>query len=432
MRIKYLLLALTSNLLFAQYPKWKDLFSYSNVKEIEQVNNKLFCSTEGGLFEYDLETNETKKISKVNGLNGVDVTAFHYNKTNQTFLVAYADGKLDVFSPNGIRLNIDIVIDADFNGDKSIKHISSNGNFAILSMDFGILYFDISRKEVKETVYFRNLTGFYKANEALIFNNTIIVASSNGLYYKNIEPSMLDFATWNSFNLGSNFKNIREFNSTIFASSNDVVFKSTDAINWLNFANLAQLQKINSTENHLIFTSKNNLRVYDKTLNSIENKNFTYDLNNGIYTNKTLFAGSKTQGLLVNEESIFPDGPFKNKSYKISLLDDKIWITSVEVSDFFISDNTNLSFSYFDGNKWNYQKPETIGYASNIVEVVPNPSNPNQVYAVNYAAGDKIGILKIENQQLVKNFNSDNCTVSKDHHLMGAVFDKSGNLFISE
>lgn len=430
MKINYLLFFLVSNLLFSQYPKWKDLFSYSNIKEIEQVDNKLFCSTEGGLFEYDLETNETKKISKVNGLNGVDVTAFHYNKTNQTFLVAYADGKFDVFSPNGIRLNVDIVIDADFNGDKSIKHISSNGNFAVLSMDFGILYFDISRKEVKETVYFRAASSYHKANKGVIFNNTIVVASSNGLYYKTIDPSLPDFSTWSSYNVGANFKNVREFNSTLFASSNDVVFKSTDAINWLNFSNFLQLQNINSTANHLIFTSKNKINVYDKSLNSIENKNFTDELNNGIYTNKTIFAGSKTKGLLVNDEAIFPDGPFKNKSYKINLLDDKIWITSVEFSDFFISDNSHLSFSYFDGNKWNYQKPETIGNPMNVVEVIPNPSNPNQVFATNY--GGESALLKIENQTLIKNFNSTNSTISSPHHLMGLVFDKSGNLFVSE
>ena len=56
--------------------KWSDLFSYNNVLAFKENNGKIIAATENGVFYYDTNSGEIKKLSKANGLHEVKISAF--------------------------------------------------------------------------------------------------------------------------------------------------------------------------------------------------------------------------------------------------------------------------------------------------------------------------------------------------------------------
>ena len=88
--------------------KWSDMFSYNNVLAIREDNGRLIAATENGIFYYNPSTGEISKLSKANGLHEVKISAFDYDPATQTGIVGYQNGSMDVITPNGIFLIVDI------------------------------------------------------------------------------------------------------------------------------------------------------------------------------------------------------------------------------------------------------------------------------------------------------------------------------------
>ena len=53
--------------------KWSDLFSYNNVLAFKENKGKIIAATENGVFYYDTNSGEIKKLSKANGLHEVKI-----------------------------------------------------------------------------------------------------------------------------------------------------------------------------------------------------------------------------------------------------------------------------------------------------------------------------------------------------------------------
>ncbi len=138
----------------AQATKWSDLFSYNNVLVIREDGDRIIAATENGIFYYYPGTGEIKKLSKANGLHEVKISAFDYNAETQTGIVGYQSGSLDVITPNGIFMVVDIPLATGYNGSKNINHISINGDRAIISSGYGLSIFNVSRREFGDTAFF--------------------------------------------------------------------------------------------------------------------------------------------------------------------------------------------------------------------------------------------------------------------------------------
>ena len=126
------LFALSFNAQVISSSKWSDLFSYNNVLAIREDNGKLIAATENGIFYYTPATGELSKLSKANGLHEVKISAFDYNPETKIGLVGYANGSMDVITPEGITYVVDIPIASGYTGNKKINHISISGDLAVI------------------------------------------------------------------------------------------------------------------------------------------------------------------------------------------------------------------------------------------------------------------------------------------------------------
>lgn len=424
----------------AQTTKWSDLFSYNNVLVIREDGDRIIAATENGIFYYYPGTGEIKKLSKANGLHEVKISAFDYNAETQTGIVGYQSGSLDVITPNGIFMVVDIPLATGYNGSKNINHISINGDRAIISSGYGLSIFNVSRREFGDTAFFA-VGGVYQAvNAAVLKDNVVYAATDAGLKYHEVNSTFPVYSSWANFQSGA-FKKVDANAVIAFASNNQVKYGTGTTFSTIprTFTNI---QDVKVTNNQIIVSDESQVYVYGT--NGIQQKNFNAGelINTALVYNNALFTGTKVSGMYNEQKSSFkPDGPYNNRSYKLSLLNNQIWVSSGNRDADPIAtpskpNEQKIGYYHYDGTKWNYPQffvsNSTILF--NILDVVPDPSDPTTVYFTNFFANGPApaekGVYKMQNNEFVKRYNFNNGSAYY-YRPVGLTFDEQNNLFCS-
>jgi len=451
-----LIISVFTALIFqAQTSKWSDLFSYNNVLKIREDGDRLIAATENGIFYYYPGTGEIKKLSKANGLHEVKISAFDYNPATQMGIVGYQNGSLDVITPNGIFLIVDIPI-ATGTTNKNINHIAINGDRAVIAAGYGVSIFNINKREFGDTVFFpATSTNVETVNAAVIKDNTVYVATSKGVKFHEINSTFALYSEWNlpsnTIETGSNtnivFTKIDTKNTTAFARKIitkpgglevpdefycEVNYGSGTSFTKINrqFADVRDLQV---TNNQIIISDKTDVYIYGTNGTLQKSFNVGEDINTALIYNNSLYTGTQISGLFNEQKNSFkPDGPFKNISYKLSLLNGHIWVSTGSRDAYNKTIMRRLGYYHYDGNSWIYPDlfKQNLDTYYNILDVVPNPSDPTEVFFTNYYTRlyhSSKGIYKMSNDKFVKLYASEGALdLSRP---VGCTFDSNNNLF---
>lgn len=195
----------------AQVPigTWQTYFKYSNAKDVAIVQDKIYCISENGFFYYDKSNNESTKLSKIDGLSEIGGAKIAYASTQNTLIVAYQSGNIDLLKlnqkaePSSIS-NISLLKESSsILGNKIVNHIAVKNNLAYLAYDFGLVILDLEKEEIKET--YQNLGDngtsikIYKTEFSV---DSIFLATSIGIrkakFASNINLQF--FGNWTSLN----------------------------------------------------------------------------------------------------------------------------------------------------------------------------------------------------------------------------------------
>ena len=348
------LFALSFNAQVISSSKWSDLFSYNNVLAIREDNGKLIAATENGIFYYTPATGELSKLSKANGLHEVKISAFDYNPETKIGLVGYANGSMDVITPEGITYVVDIPIASGYTGDKKINHISISGNFAVISVGYGVSIFKLDKKEFGDSSFFM-VNGVYEAaKEAVIKDNLVYVVTAAGLKSHEMDVTFPIFSSWNNVATG-NFTQIS--GSSIIAYSNANTVKFGDGNSFANLPkSFTDIRDVMVTAQNIIVTHAYEVSVFNISGAFVKSYDAGESLNSGFYSDSKIYAATKLSGMK-NEsgDSLKPDGPYNNTSYKIDVKGSQIVIASGSKNENLDPiTNHNLGYYHFDGTKWNY------------------------------------------------------------------------------
>lgn len=433
--IIFVLLSLSLGAQVISSSRWSDLFSYNNVLAIREGDGKLIAATENGLFFYTPTTGETTKLSKANGLHEVKISAFDYNAETKIGLVGYQNGSLDVITPEGITYVVDIPLATGYTGDKKINHVSITGNLAVISVGYGVSIFRLDKKEFGDSAFFRNSSGVYEAaKEAVIKDNVVYVVTSTGFKSHEINTTFALYSNWNSLQAG-NFLQAAVGGTIAYSDLNTVRFGSGSSFSTLP-RSFTDIQDVIVTAQNIIVTEKTSISVFDLNGNFIRNFDVGEALNTAFYSKEEIFAGTKVSGIK-NEarKNIKPDGPYHNTSYKITLQDEQIWISSGNRTNRYnhaAPHPNNLGFYYYTGSEWIY--PDYFiksGKGFNVLDVTPNPIDTKEVFFTNYIGSNDQGIYKMKynagRYDFVKFYTrGGGGTYNRP---VGLAFDENNNLF---
>jgi hypothetical protein len=415
--------------------KWSDLFSYNNVLAFKESNGKIIAATENGIFYYDTVSGEITKLSKANGLHEVKISAFDYNPSTNTALIGYQSGNLDVVTGDGVTYIVDIPLSQSYTGSKTINNISINGDKAVLSLGYGVSIFNLTKKEFGDTCFFFNGASYEKVNEAVIKDNTIYAVTGSGLKYHTMDVTFSVYTGWNT--LPGSFTQIDSGSVLVLATPYTVYYGGVGTLNALpqSFTNIKDV-KIGAAS--IVVTDQAKVSVYNLAGNLQKSVDISEELNTANLINGKIYAGTKYSGILDESNNSYkPDGPYSNTSYKLQILDDKLWVSNGGREARYnvaASPMPNLGFYFFDGKEWiypSYFKNNPVVF--NLLDVVPNPIN-NEVYITNYNVSVGQGIYKFNYNSLKKDFDFVKYyQLSKDNDYnlnrpVGLSFDENNNL----
>lgn len=412
--------------------KWSDLFSFNNVKCIREDAERLVAATENGVFYYNVNSGEIKKLTKANGLHDVKISAFDYNASTQTGIVGYYDGSMDVITPNGVFYIVDIPLATSYNGSKKINHIAITGDRAIISTGYGVSVFNIPKKEFGDTAFFVTGSGYLTANAAVIKDNTVYVATDSGIKYHEINPTFSVFSatSWGSIGTGS-YKIIDYKDYMVAAGTNQVYYGTPASLQQIP-GSFDAVRDIKIVNNNIIIAGNTQAYVYSSN-GALQKKIDAGELINTAYLYADrLYIGTQLSGIYDEQKKIYkPDGPYNNISYKIAVLNGQVWISPGQRIDDSSPNPNNYGYYHYNGGSWVYPDYFKTHSNFNILDVTPNPANPSEVFFSNYVYGNEKGIYKMVNDELSKSYQTNDNANFYYNRPAGCVFDSSNNLICS-
>ncbi len=437
--------------------RWSDLFSYANVKFIENVNGTLYCATENGIFLFEPQNpnNEWIKYNKTNSLSNVNISAIDYDPEQNILVVGYENGTLDLLINDEAFVVLDIPWN-NFMGSKKVNDIFIKNNVAFISGNFGIASFSLSQREFLETTFFYNNNSYKAVNKSVILEDKIYAATNSGLYtYPLINGTNYpNFFAWEVVN-GTENKTISQveiFNNQLYFSVGNELVKRNTNNQTTSIAILQGLTQLKATNDALIVTQPNQVnfinsdnQIVTKRVNYIDNNNNTLmEFNTGFYYQNKYYGGSKKYGLIdfdlaanyLNQPDGYkPDGPFNNLSFGITVKNGKIWIAPGGAESYNAPQNNSDGFYYFDQIKWNHFKSSQLLNAKDFIRIAVNPKDDNHFVAVPYFEAtnwdyiNKIGIIEFKLTDNNYTYNHILSPLKWLTRTASASFDENGNLY---
>jgi len=437
---------------------WIGHFSYLDIVDVSKGTSKIFGAAENAIFSYDIATNETDRISTINGLSGENISAIKYIEDKGILLVGFENGLIQIYneSNNEFVTVIDILEKPTIPpNDKQINHFMVNNDFVYISTGFGISVYDIDNLEFGDT-YFIGIGGIQiNVNQTEVFGDYIYVASEHRIYRALIDnPNLINYLEWEII-VGGNFIGVQRVGEKLYAArTNKTVHEIVETTVTQLIVYPDDISGFISVGDQLVVTTKNNVIVYSENFDVLidigENDDFVTDYTRAITgNNNDIYIGTKSidatgkpgYGFLktsFNDPSIFeeihPESPLKNKFFQIETQAGQVWGVHGGHS---VTYNFNGGLRRSGISRYRNEEWENITYDS------LNIATPNPWY-LSYLSidpfSDKVfvssyirGLIEINSEEILL-YNQNNSTLvpfaGSLHLTLASHFDKDGALWV--
>jgi len=368
---------------FAQTPNmpigsWKSHTPGRICKSIAATENYIYAASENNIIRYSKSDNTAESVSKIDGFYNINVSCLRYNETYKTLIIGYVDGAIDLVTNAGIS-PVNDILRANVIGSKRINHIMMYKNLAYISCGFGVVVFDLQKKEVKETYNSFGPNGLQlTVNWAGINNDSLFLSTNNGVMVSDLKANLnlMDANSWYTYPSAGSFISTKiNFlagnKSGMYAASSDgKVFKLTGN-SWQSFTlspSLAKIYSLQSTQNKIHISGGSSVIEIDETGTQKQYAGFS-NVQEAILDANNKFWGADLVNGIVEENNTkhYVNGPYSASVFKMGFYLDNLGVQNlcVTTSGFnasgIISYNPNGFYIYREGIWENYNS--TIGNA---------------------------------------------------------------------
>ncbi|MGB3607977.1 MAG: ABC transporter substrate-binding protein, partial [Psychroserpens sp.] len=323
---------------------WKGYFSYTEIKDITQGNDKIYAASANAIFTYDVFSNQIETLTTINGLSGGNISTIKYSEDFELLIIGYETGLMEIVQDGNTEILsvVDILEKQSISPSlKRINHFNEVNGTIYISTDYGISVYDLSQLQFGDTYFIGDGGSQINVNQTAVFNGSIYAAcgSNSGLRRATVDnPNLIDFMQWSVVNPG-NFSGIQNTGSKLYTLQfNNVLHEIVnDNLNTiLTFPSLPV--DFRAVDNNLLVTLNEIVFLYDQNILEIQTIVTNQDLDTN-FTCATLlegdiYAGTNSVGVVTALENsveqfqfIAPQGPLSNNAFKIKAGNDKLWVT---------------------------------------------------------------------------------------------------------
>jgi len=420
--------------------QWTSHIPNMNGLAVAEADERIYCVTSTGVFYYNTGDNSIQKVSKIDGLSGIDTRSIYYHKETKTVFLGYEDGTIDLIIDGNRIVTLDDVKRKSY-VSKSIYKIQEFDQKIYFDTDFGIVVFDPFRKEFTET-YLIGQNGYELAVYDLTADQTYFYAATEkGIKRaERYSTQLANYAQWESINYipnaSSKFNSVAVFNGKLVATFQSWAYNHKTYVVDLDLHTYQTLnpdtefygQSLQVIDNRLMVVDKNHISFYsDLSKSPVEFYgtvpfswgNMSIEAKMAIITSKgEMWMPHSYYGLVRSQYNskiplnISPNGPKNNDAY---YLDSKNNLTLVAAGAISLPSSNSYSPAAFfmlkDGRWSSIDRSilDTLSSMYDIVSVESNPFNSEQVYCCAWNAG----VIEINfNQNNISSFKVYNHTNS--------------------
>ncbi|MDH6353745.1 hypothetical protein M2132_000062 [Dysgonomonas sp. PH5-45] len=415
--VLFLLFTSLSSSCFGQaIGQWETLFSYETAPAtVCATTEKVYTLTDGKLFS--CSTDETDNLVEIyvkkDGGNQ-NIKQIAYDKTNKLLLIFRENADIDLMDDNGYMYNIPYLKNSTQNIDKALNGIYFDGDYAYLSMNFGLLVIDMLKAEIKASCIFQ-----FKVYDSYIHDNKLYICSEGGVKYVDPSINIQDINNWSTITISDKY----HYSDYTFIDSElrgICVYKGclhfyipTKAIYYLNGDNVERFAAgwwpvgiIPHGEDGLLGYNDQSLWIFTGLgeIRSARIPGLT-SLSPSTANSTQYWVGTKNENLSLIEvdpsgnvnslrTELRPNGPLSNVAFSMYHDNEKLLLVGGGYSGDRMGHEAQLS-QLGDNNIWfNYDKslidskiPSDLGGARDFSRVTSNPSNPGHIFVESFGEG---------------------------------------------
>lgn len=221
----------------------------NNVTRMLDTPEKVYYISEGNLFSYDKNTDESYSYSVVNKLNENEIHNIYYNKENKYLLVAYKSGNIDLLYDNGKVINMPEIKDAVLGTEKTINDVCFYENRIYVATVFGLVIFDDQKHHVIESGIYNK-----KIRSVEVHGGSIIICKDSSIYISSVDTK---HNTENSFSFlyGWIAEDMKIINNKIIIIANYGTYTTL---------RLGDIDVVNKSISNLIDVSVNDVKLLNE------------------------------------------------------------------------------------------------------------------------------------------------------------------------
>lgn len=405
---------------FSQVPIGQWTAHIPNFKGLSvcEVESKIYCLTETGVFYFNRGDNSIQKIGKIEGLSGINTRCIIYHQATKSVYIGYDDGTIDIIKNNNQITTLTDIKRKSF-PSKTINKIQIINDLVYFCTDFGIVVYNPYKLEFVDT-YIIGENGYESKIYALTNDQTYFYAATeNGIKKAEINSLQLpDYKTWERLNYIPNYN--KKFNAI-------AIFKNQIIASYVSPWEYNYKTYVINTEDQSYLTLNPDTENFTMNLKVIDNQLFVIHKNHiGIYDNfespthfinSTLFSwgsvGINTfDAIIDSDQSLwysdlsfglvrndyndkipttkFPNSPNNNDAYYLNSRDNQTWVASGALDVSGANTNTPAAVSRLKNGFWktfNKSNVDSLNGVVDLISVEANPNNPNQIFCSSWNSG---------------------------------------------
>ncbi|MEO9872210.1 type IX secretion system anionic LPS delivery protein PorZ [Ekhidna sp.] len=347
---------------------WRTHFSYSNARFLEVTPDKIFCATQNGLFSREISSGALRRLSKIDGLSDVGVSALAYDEINNVLVIGYGSGFVDFVFEDQL-LTISDIATSNLDIDKTINDIAFGSPMTYLATDLGVIVVNTSDVEVTEN-YVQIGDG---GNEVEIFeiifkNDSLFVRTSEGVQSGSLDTNLLDFNNWVMYAGTSGYSDLTLVGNEIFAiSASDLMRLANDT--WLDTGvDLpAGSSKLFEVDNQLITSVLGTLYTYNGSEFLPQNTTLALNVNDLAIAGSSLVVADGELGLVEEGgNTLSPQGPLSDNFSNFRVINSQVFGFHAPSPFTYDGSDQVESFSLFSEGEWQERSIAGFGNVSDV------------------------------------------------------------------
>ncbi len=426
--------------------QWRTHLPYNTALSVASSANEIYCATTGGLFTVDIKSGEINKLTTIDGLAGTNTKLVAYDEQSQAFLVVYQNSNLDLIKNQKIY-HLPEIFDKTGLGDKSINAVTFDKAFAYLSCGFGIVVYDLNKREVKDTYFVED--NLSVLNVAVI-GDRVFASTANGVFEASLNDALISGANgWKKQDAIQDFPNgvctsLVSFNDNLYGLFDGGIYRFKSDKWGLTQIFRPNVERLKVTDNSLLTIAPFRVISYNSQENIVDNLSDSAVFNNLndviLDSENVIYLADGKNGLTAKEGSaisyLMPNGPNTTNTSELKFKDGKLFLAPGAISTIYAPAYYNDGFSVLENDEWKSYSDINNSNFIGVRDIVTTAYDAST--KINYLGSYVNGVLAFNATGNLKTYNQNNSTLQltlgdpTNIRVNGLDFDSQNNLWVTQ